>query len=99
MPRCVRAAEPKRFLVSIEGGQVVRDKRTLRVTEGDRVEIEFTSDRKLTLHLHGIDVELTVDPGKPSVMRFGATIAGRFPVEAHGTGGHGGLIYIEVHPR
>lgn len=99
MPCPVRAAEQKRFTVDIKGGHVAKDKRTLRVTEGDNVEIEFTSDRFMTLHLHGIDMEATVSPGKPSVMRFDATVAGRFPVEAHGKGAHGGLVYVEVYPR
>ena len=99
MPAPVRAAEQQRFTVHIEGGDVAKDRRTIRVTEGDSVEIEFTSDRKLTLHLHGIDIETTVAPGKPTVMRFDATVAGRFPVEAHGTGAHAGLVYVEVYPR
>ena len=99
IPAPVRAAERKRFSVDIKSGHVAKDKRTLRVTEGDSVEIEFTSDRKLTLHLHGIDIETTVTPGKPTLMRFAAAVAGRFPVEAHGTGAHASLFYVEVYPR
>lgn len=99
MPGAVHAAGIKRFLVDIKGGKVAKDKRTLRVNEGDAIEIEFTSDRALTLHLHGIDIEISVSPGNPAVMAFDATVAGRFPLEAHGAGAHGGLIYVEVHPR
>lgn len=99
LPDSVRAAETKRFTVDIRGGDVPKDQQTLRVIEGDSVEIKFTSDRKLTLHLHGIDIETTIAPGKPTVMRFDAAVAGRFPVEAHGTGAHAGLVYVEVHPR
>ena len=78
---------------------MAEDKQTLRVTEGDAIEIEFTSDQELTLHLHGIDIEISVAPGNPVMMAFDATVAGRFPVEAHGTGAHGSLIYVEIHPR
>jgi hypothetical protein len=99
VPRTVRAADPKRFSVKIEGGRVPENDYTLRVNEGDNVEIEFASDRTLTLHLHGIDIEITVTPGKPEVMRFAATVAGRFPVEAHGKGAHTALVYVEVYPR
>ena len=99
VPRSVRAADMKRFSVKIEGGGVPENENTLRVNEGNGVEIEFTSDRTLTLHLHGIDIETTVAPGKPAVMRFQATVAGRFPVEAHGARAHTALIYVEVYPR
>lgn len=99
LPRSVRAAEPKRFSVKVKGGHVPENENTLRVNEGDSVEIEFASDRTLTLHLHGIDIESTVAPGKPAVMRFQATVAGRFPVEAHGASAHTALIYVEVYPR
>lgn len=102
---CVRlpcpshAAESKRFTIKITKGRVSKSSRTLRVTEGDRVEITFTGDQKLTLHLHGIDVEITVIPGKPVLLRFDATVAGRFPIEAHGGNAHRALLYVEVHPR
>lgn len=95
----VRAADSKRFDIEIAKGAVAKNKQTLRVMEGDRVEISFTGDRKLTLHLHGVDVETTITPGKTAVMRFDATVAGRFPVEAHGASGHRTLLYVEVHPR
>jgi hypothetical protein len=39
------------------------------------------------------------DPDHPGEMRFDATIAGRFPVEVHGTGAHAVVFYVEVHPR
>ena len=47
-----------------------------------------------------------VEPATTAVLRLDATIAGRFPIEAHGfasgRSGHGGhvvLLYLEVHPR
>jgi len=99
VPGAGRAADWKRFSVTIKGDRVPANKNTLRVTEGDRVEIEFASDRKLTLHLHGIDIDTAVAPDTPAVMRFHATVAGRFPVEAHGKGAHAVLVYVEVYPR
>ena len=99
MPKGVAADDRIRFAVTVTDGHVPPEKQTLQVTEGDSVEIEFISNRGLELHLHGIDVELTLVPGRPSVMRFDAAHAGRFPVEAHGNGGHAVVIYVEVHPR
>ncbi len=95
----VHADETRRFSVAVRGGRVADEQRTLRVREGDRVEIAFTSDRALLLHLHGIDIETTVTPGRPGVMAFDAAVTGRFPVEAHNGGGRGGLVYVEIHPR
>lgn len=97
--RSAPGADTKRFEVDVHEGKVAKRQRTLRVTEGDKVAITFTSDRPIELHLHGIDVTVHVAPGTPSVMAFQAKTAGRFPVEAHGTGRHGGLLYVEVHPR
>jgi hypothetical protein len=99
MPRDGSAAEAKRFAVPIEEGSAPKAQRTLRVTEGDTVEIRFTSDRLLVLHLHGLDIEERVGPGQPAVMAFEATVAGRFPMEVHGQGANGALLYVEVHPR
>jgi FtsP/CotA-like multicopper oxidase with cupredoxin domain len=99
MPGAEAADDRKRFAVTVTEGRVAPGQQTLRVTEGDRIEIEFTSDRDMALHLHGIDVEATIVPGQPSVMRFDAAHAGRFPVEAHGGRGHATMMYIEVHPR
>lgn len=94
----------QRVDLAIELGKVnVKDK-TIRVTEGDVVELRWFSDVKQTLHLHGYDIEAEVRPNSPVVMRFDAFATGRFPVEIHGsshTGSHGQpvLLYLEVRPR
>jgi FtsP/CotA-like multicopper oxidase with cupredoxin domain len=93
------AGEKKRFSVTINQGHVAKKFRTLRVTEGDIVEITFTSDKPSELHLHGIDVLANVTARKPATMTFHAKTAGRFPIEAHGAGTHGSLLYVEVHPK
>lgn len=73
---------------------------TLRVSRGDNVELRWSSDRRVTLHLHGYDIERTVSPQAAATMAFTASIAGRFPVSEHGRGGHHGraVLYLEVHP-
>jgi hypothetical protein len=76
---------------------------TIRVNQGDTVEIVWSSDEPATLHLHGYNVETLLLPGGKASMRFLARAAGRFAVETHAIGNekkrHLTLVYIEVHPR
>jgi len=71
---------------------------TVRVTEGDDVRIDWTTDEATDLHLHGYDIETRVAPGRAASMTFRAHTAGRFPVSAHNFG-HRILLYLEVYPR
>lgn len=97
------AAEPAAgtFEVMIAGGRVAAPMKVIKVEQGDRVRLLFTSDTPMTLHLHGYDVEIEVTPGAPAELSFEAYAAGRYAVEEHGRGGaHGeALLRIEVHPR
>ena len=76
--------------------------RTIRVQQGDQVQLNWKADEKAKLHLHGYNIEANAVPGKPAFMKFTAKATGRFPVTSHGFGdgrGHSGLIYIEVLPK
>jgi hypothetical protein len=96
-------AEPagtRSFDLAISGGRLASGARTLRVQQGDQVSLRWTSDRPITLHLHGYDLELEIEPGVAAAMQFEARATGRFPVEIHQPGGrHATLLYLEVHPR
>jgi FtsP/CotA-like multicopper oxidase with cupredoxin domain len=98
---CV-AAEPagKAFELAIAKGRVDAAQQTVRVKKGDKVELRWTSDRRIALHLHGYDIEVTVTPEAPAVMSFQARIAGRYPVSEHGHGSRHErpLLYLEVLP-
>lgn len=87
------------FDLALSAGRLARGE-TLRVSRGERVELRWSSDKRVTLHLHGYDIERTVAPQAPAVMAFKADIAGRFPVSEHGRGGRHGraVVYLEVHP-
>jgi hypothetical protein len=94
------------FDLKIEKGRVAPNMRRIRVKQGDTVRLRFTSDRPITLHLHGYDIETKIEPGRIAEMSFAARTAGRFPVEEHGTGARGAhshgeapLVQIEVYPR
>jgi hypothetical protein len=89
----------KRFELYIQHGKILTDERTIRVSQGDQVELYWSSDKPDVLHLHGYDIHTKVTPHVPAVMQFKAHASGRFPVESHGHSGHGRLIYLEVHPQ
>ncbi|HZZ92356.1 MAG TPA: hypothetical protein VFE23_07325 [Usitatibacter sp.] len=94
------AAEHKVLALPLVNGALHDPGQTVRVKQGDEVELRWSSDRPLALHLHGYDIESRVAPGKPAVMSFKATIPGRFPVEVHGQHGaaHRAVMYLEVYP-
>ena len=86
------------FNLAIRKGEVTAANKTIRVTEGEEVRIEWTTDEAVELHLHGYDILANAEPGRRVPMRFEAHTAGRFPISAHGAA-HGTLIYLEVYPR
>ena|SRR5215471_18621267 len=89
---------PQRFDLRMENGRLAGDLKTIRVRRNDAVEISWSADRRTVLHLHGYDIETTIEPGKPQIMSFTAKATGRFPIESHG-GRHAVVLYLEVHPR
>ena len=89
----------KHFELHITQGKVMIDGQTIRVSQGDQVELYWSSDKPDVLHLHGYDIHTEVTPDVPAVMQFKAHASGRFPIESHGHSGHGNLIYLEVHPK
>jgi hypothetical protein len=97
-PAAAQVEEPKRFDLRIENDQLSGDLKVIRVRRGDAVEINWSANRRTVLHLHGYDIETTVEPDKPRIMSFTARATGRFPIETHGRH-HSVLIYLEVHPR
>jgi FtsP/CotA-like multicopper oxidase with cupredoxin domain len=75
----------------------------LRVTQGDEIEIHWTSNQATELHLHGYNVKTKVASEGEAVMTVKARAAGRFAIESHGFGAdhhaEKTIIYLEVLPR
>jgi hypothetical protein len=90
--------DPQRFELRIENGRLIGALKIIRVRHNEAVEINWSADSRTVLHLHGYDIESTIEPGKPQTMSFTARATGRFPIETHG-GRHAVIIYLEVHPR
>jgi hypothetical protein len=105
------AADLLRISVPIKNRALANQvQRFIRVTQGDLLELVFTSDEAAALHLHGYDLHLDVEAGAPAVLQVDAKIAGRFVLEAHRFGKPAGapgapahrhveLLYLEVYPR
>ena len=100
------SAEELTFVLKIEDGRVARNMRLIRVKQGDVVKLQWSTDRRVNLHLHGYDIEKEVAPGTVTEMSFNARATGRFTVAPHlskepgGSHAHGeALVTIEVHPR
>lgn len=98
-------AEELTFDLKIEQGRVSPAMRIVRVKQGDVVKLRWTSDRLVALHLHGYDIEQTVQPGAVAEMSFTARAAGRFAVyrgAPKSGGGHSHeapIVTLEVRPR
>lgn len=97
-PRTVAGQSPQRFDLRIEHGRLAGNLKTIRVRRNDAVEITWSADRRTVLHLHGYDIETTVEAGQPQTMSFLARATGRFPIETH-DGQDTVVLYLEVHPR
>jgi hypothetical protein len=99
-----QTSTPRKFSVTIKDGK--SDTESIRVTQGEQVEITLASDQAAELHLHGYDLIAQLEPGVPATLSFVARIAGRFPVEAHRMGPSakgrrrhpGALFYVEIYP-
>ena len=90
--------DARRFELHIENERIAGNVKTVQVQRDEFVELVWSADRRTALHLHGYDIEVTVNPGETQIMAFRARATGRFPVEIHG-GRYAVLLYIEVHPR
>ena len=79
------------------------EENSIRVTQGETIDLAWKSDEPVKLHLHGYDIEFEVSPEAPANVTFEAHATGRFPITSHGFGGEHGhgdeaLLYLEVYP-
>jgi hypothetical protein len=88
--------KPNGSALTLSGGRTP----VLRLRQGEVVELRWSSDRSMALHLHGYNLEMQAAPGADTIMPFTARFAGRFPVETHDAQGrHRVILYVEVHPQ
>jgi hypothetical protein len=94
------AAGPQVIDLEVRDGKVAIAQSTLAVKQHSELELRWTSDRPIELHLHGYGIAARATPQAPATMRFKARLAGRFPVSEHRSDGqhHRAVVYLEVHP-
>jgi hypothetical protein len=99
-----RAAEVM-FALTITNGHVPENMRLIRVKQNDLVKLQWSTDKRMQIHLHGYDIERDLKPGTVTEMTFTARATGRFTVAPHigdvpgGGHAHGDvLITLEVYP-
>jgi hypothetical protein len=104
----VWASDGSKRIVDVEiKSRVVTGDKVIKVTQGQSVQLRWSTDETVSLHLHGYNIKTLVTPAKLTSMNFLAKVTGRFAVTSHGFGqnvghhGHGksALIYVEVHPN
>jgi hypothetical protein len=93
------------YALNIVNGRVPDNMRLIRVKQDDVVKLEWSTDKPMTVHLHGYDIEQELKPGTVTQMTFTAHATGRFTIEPHigktPSGGHAHgdvLATIEVYP-
>jgi hypothetical protein len=92
------------FVLRIENGHLPGDMRLIRVKQNDVVRLQWSTDKPMTIHLHGYDIEKRLVPGTMTDMTFTARASGRFTIEPHLASASGGhthgdvLVTIEVYP-
>jgi hypothetical protein len=93
------------YAINIGNGHVPDNMRLIRVKQNDVVKLEWSTDKPVTVHLHGYDIEQELKPGAVTPMTFTARATGRFSIEPHigktPSGGHAHgdvLVTIEVYP-
>lgn len=101
----VATAAELTFELRIANGHVPQDMRLIRVKRNDVVKLAWSTDKPMSVHLHGYDIEKEVKPGTVTEMTFTARATGRFTIEPHvgkaASGGHAHgdvLVTIEVLP-
>jgi hypothetical protein len=93
------------YALTIANGRLPANMRLIRVKQNDVVKLEWRTDKPISVHLHGYDIEQELKPGTVTEMTFTARATGRFTVEPHvgktPSGGHAHgavLVTIEVYP-
>ena len=92
-----------RFELEIKDRKVVGEQ-LIRVTQGQLVEMIWTTDEETNVHIHGYEIHIPTSPDKPAEVTFEAHATGRFPVTSHGFAEAAGkmhemLLYFEVYPE
>ncbi|MDH3690499.1 MAG: hypothetical protein OEU36_13555 [Gammaproteobacteria bacterium] len=92
------------FDLQVQARTLVNVEQTMRVTQGDSIELRWSTDEPFTIHIHGYDIKQSISVDGITRTNFKAYATGRYPITTHGFGEHAQkhhetLLYLEVHPR
>ncbi len=73
--------------VVIKGGEVINHDGNIIVRKGENIRLVISSDKSLTVHLHGYDIEKEIVGHDTSIMEFIARATGRFVITSHSSEG------------
>jgi plastocyanin len=79
------AREPVTVTVSVTDGRVTPEPSRVKVPLGSTVELQITSDVDDEVHVHGFDVEKSLEAGVTTTLELLADEAGLYEVETHET--------------
>src|SRR5215204_2751110 len=84
-------------VVDMRDGKPAGGSKTFAFRSGDSARIDVRSNQPAEIHLHGYDIEKSVQPGRTTTVRFKADIDGIFELEDHDSDQE--LARIRVNPR
>ena len=69
------------FNLVIKNKKVVSGPTTIKVTQGEEVTINISSDEAEEFHVHAYDNSVELEPNEEATLAFTADLSGRFPFE------------------
>jgi hypothetical protein len=92
--------QARMFRLVIGGQRVTNGPTVLDATRGDAITLVVSADRPATIHLHGYERLLPVQPGSDATLAFTAARAGWFPLGLHNPdGSETDLAALQVQPQ
>jgi FtsP/CotA-like multicopper oxidase with cupredoxin domain len=85
------------FEFEIQNGKLISGPTVVKVHQGDKVRLRFSSNVPDELHLHGYNLKAQLRAGTEASLEFKASKTGRFGFELHHAKAELGAI--EVYPR
>jgi hypothetical protein len=92
--------EGRAYHLTVAGGRLTDGPTVLEATQGDQITLAVSADKSSTLHLHGYEKLLQVQPGSDATLSFTAARAGFFPLALlNSDGSESTLAALQVQPR
>ena len=82
------------FALVVQKGKVVSGTGDITVHQGDTVRLMVTNDADNEVHIHGYNLMVDLEAGKPGTITFVANASGRFPFELEKTKQELGAISV-----